>query len=178
MLCTKSERGIIMFRKSESWIEIVSEQEKLLLFENLSNETLLQLGLKIIELALAKYKKGVSVRIIYHDAIVFSHMMEGCSLENDWWMTKKQNTCLKTGLSSLLSFLKIEYGLLQRESWCDMEGNYALCGGCFPLRLTNGSIAGYALVSALPHELDHQLLADALAQLLHVDIPVLLPSGE
>lgn len=178
MLCTKFERGNVMLLKSESWIEIVSTQEKLLTFEYISNATLLQLGLKIIELALAKYKKGVSIRIIYNDMIVFSHMMEGCSLENEWWMTKKWNTCLRTGLSSLLSFLKIEYGLLQRGPWCDLEGNYALCGGGFPLRLTNGSIVGYVLVSALPHELDHQLLADALAEVLHVEIPALLPSNE
>ncbi len=163
-----------MLNMKKEWLELVAKQEELLVFDKFDREDMLALGLKIIELAKTKYGHGVAVRIFAEGATTFYHMMDGSSLENDWWMNKKLNGCLITGVSSIRATLEREYGIRKTEEWMKNEGNYALCGGCIPVRLKSGDIAGYAMVSALPHETDHQLVADAMAEFLGVQIPSIL----
>ena len=161
-----------MFIYKKEWLKTVLRQEELLVFEHFSREDALALGLKIIDLAKSKYG-GVAIRIISEDAVTFYYMMEGSSMENDWWMDKKFNVCKKTGVSSLRASLEFEYGIRKPVEWYKNEGNYALVGGCIPVKLKSGETAGYAMVSALDHEKDHQLVADAMADLLKIKIPSL-----
>jgi uncharacterized protein (UPF0303 family) len=160
--------------KKKEWLEPVVKQEELLVFDKFDREDVLALGLRIIDLAKTRYGHGVAVRIVSEGATTFYHMMDGSSLENNWWINKKLNTCQKTGVSSMRAALEFEFGVRKPEEWTSNEGNYVLCGDCMPVRLKNGEIAGYALVSALPHEKDHQLLADAMAEYLGVKIPSII----
>ncbi|MEG0257676.1 MAG: heme-binding protein [Christensenella sp.] len=163
-----------MLAAKKEWIEIVKKQEELLRFDEFRREDALGLGQKIAELAKTKYKHGVAIRIFAEGAVLFSHMMDESSLENEYWMTKKFNTCSITRISSLRTFLEIHYGVRKREAWCDNDGNYALCGGCIPIFDKAGAAVGFVMVSALDHEQDHQLIADAMAQYLGIDIPSVL----
>lgn len=160
-------------RYEEKWLETVARQEELLVFDHFSREDGLALGLKIAELAKTKYT-NVGIRILSDDFIVFTYMMEGSTMNNNWWMDKKLNVCRKTGVSSLRAALEFVYGVREKEPWTANEGNYALVGGCIPIRLKSGELAGWALVSALPHEQDHQLIADAMADFLTISIPSIL----
>lgn len=155
----------------EDWIEIVKEQEKLLRFERFTREDALRLGLKIVELAKNKYHHGVAVWVIAQGATLFSHMMDGVSLENELWMQRKVNTFHKTGVSTLRTCLAEHYEGLSCAPWFDNEANYVLCGGCFPIFDKEGGTFGYAVASGLEHHEDHQLLADAMAELLKIKIP-------
>lgn len=157
----------------KKWLETVIKQEELLAFEQFNREDAFDLGLKMIEQAKSKYS-NVAIQIISEDFVTFRYMMEGSSMENDWWLNKKINVSQKCGVSSLRAALEFEYGVRKKEPWIEDENNYALCGGCIPIRLKNGYIAGYALASALPHERDHQLIADAMADYLKVNIPSVL----
>lgn len=168
-----SVKGKYMIIKKE-WMEPVLKQEELLAFDQFGREDVLALGLRIIDLAKNKYGHGVAVRIISDDAITFCHMMDSTSLENNWWMNKKLNTCHKTGVSSLRAALEFEFGIRKSGAWTGDEGNYALCGGCIPVKLKNGDTAGYVIVSGLPHEQDHQLAADAMAGHLGIKIPSII----
>lgn len=173
----KRKRGMreggqtMQFTLKEEWLKIVRKQEDLLAFDEFDREDVLALAERIIDLARNHYGH-VSVRIVYDNITTFYYLMEGTTLNNDWWMAKKLNVCMKTGLSSLRSALEFAYG--GREAppkWAEEEGNYALVGGCFPIRLKDGEIKGYAMVSALEHQMDHQLIADAMAGMLGVKIP-------
>jgi uncharacterized protein (UPF0303 family) len=157
----------------EKWLNAIVKQEELLVFEHFNREDALSLGLKIAELAKTKYA-NVGIRILSEDFVTFTYMMEGSDMNNDWWMDKKLNVCRHTGVSSLRAALEFEYGVRKKEPWTQNENNYALCGGCIPIRLKSGEIAGYAMVSALPHERDHQLIADAMAGFLSINIPSVL----
>ena len=167
-------KGKIMMIKKKEWLEPVLKQEELLVFDKFDRDDVLALGLKVIDVAKNKYGHGVAVRIVSEGATTFYHMMDGSSLENNWWINKKLNTCQKTGVSTMRAALEFEYGIRKPEEWIRNEGNYVLCGGCIPVKLKNGEIAGYVLVSALPHERDHQLVADAMAEYLGVKIPSII----
>ena len=159
----------------QTCINIVKEQEALLRFESFDEQDALALGLAVVRVASAQYDKGVSVRIFYDGATVFSYHMKGASLGNDWWMDKKLNTSLRCGgISSLLALCEIQAGLRPEEEWQNKSGNYALSGGCFPIRLKDGTHVGYVMASALKSEEDHQLLCDAIASLLDIPIETVL----
>lgn len=158
----------------KEWVDIVKKQEELLRFDRFTREDALDLGLKIIDLAKNKYHHGVTVWIYAQGALLFSHMMDGVSLENELWMKRKINTFQMTGVSTLRTCLEEHYNNLSCEPWFDDEGNFVLCGGCFPIFDKKGGTFGYAVVSGLDHEEDHQLLADAIAEYLGVEIPSVL----
>ncbi len=166
-----------MLNINRDWLPILVKQEQLLVFEKFNKDDAWNLGCKTIELIKTKYsncKRGIAIQIFFEHTLVFSHLMETSNIENNWWMQKKLNTVYKTGMSSLRSLIEIEYGERKREAWCDDEGQYALCGGCIPIRLKDYSITGYLLISNLEHEYDHQLAADALALIAGVDIPSII----
>lgn len=166
-----------MLAAQKEWINIVKKQEELLRFEHFTRDDALGLGLKVVETAKGKYHHGVAVRIFAEGAVLFSHMMDEASLENELWMTRKFNTSSISRVSSMRTFLEIHYGIREKEPWCDNSGdhgNYALCGGCIPIFDKNGNAHGFVMVSALPHEEDHQLIADSMAAYLDVEIPSIL----
>ncbi len=158
----------VHFTKPE-WLKTVIAHEENLRFESFCNDDALKLGCLLVDLAKTKFKGNAAVRIVRDGSILFAHQMESTGLENVWWMQKKQNVCDALGMSSLRACLETEYNGLSIP-WESRENEFALCGGCFPLRYKNGEFIGYALVSGLPHEQDHQLIADGLAEYLGITI--------
>ena len=75
---------------------------------------------------------------------------------------------------AIRSLVEVAEGLRPMEPEFENDGDYALCGGCFPLRNAAGKLLGYVLASGLPHECDHQLIADGLAEFLGKEIPSVL----
>ena len=153
------------------WLEIVSAQEERLRLERMTADDALELGNIMVRLARERYGKPAALRVVTNGQITFSFLMDGTDLNNCWWMDKKLNTCRLTGVSSLRSLLEVAMGVREMEPEFEIENNFALCGGCFPLRTPAGRPLGWALCSGLPHYCDHQLLADALAEFLGVEIP-------
>ena len=161
-------------RYKPEWLDILKQHEEILRTEKMTAEDALALGVIMIGLAKEKYKKSAAMRIILGGHTVFSFHMDGTSLNNDWWMDKKLNTCRVTGISSIRSLVEVAEGLRPLESEFENDGDFALCGGCFPLRNAAGKLLGWVLASGLPHECDHQLIADSLAEFLNVSIPSIL----
>ena len=155
----------------KEWLEVLRAQEELLHVEELNAEDALALGMIMIRLAKEKYQKPAALRVMVGGQITFSYLMEGTSTLNEWWMNKKLNTSRATGMSSLRTLLEVAVGGRQPDPEFDKHEDYALCGGCFPLRRADGHLLGYALCSGLPHQKDHQLLADALCEFLKIDAP-------
>ena len=156
------------------WEEILKQQEEILRVERMSAEDALALGVIMSGLAKEKYQKPIAIRIILGGHVAFSFLMDGTSMNNEWWMDKKLNTCRATGASSIRSLVELAEGIRPMESEFENEGDYALCGGCFPLRNAAGKLLGYVLASGMPHECDHQLIVDALAEFLNVSVPSIL----
>ena len=155
---------------SESWLEILRDQEAKLRMESLSADEALKIGMIMYRLAKEKYLKPISIRIITGGQTTFSFLMEGTSTNNEWWMDKKLNTSRLSGVSSILTLVEVAMGLRAMEPEYEKENDFALCGGCFPIKNQAGKVIGYAQSSGMPHECDHQLIADALAEYLGVEI--------
>lgn len=162
----------------EKYVAIVDEQEQKLRLDRMNYSDALELGLIAISLSKERYSKPVSVRIDVDNVTAFCHFMDGTNLHNDWWMKKKLNGCLKTGRSSFMNFLTVEASDRKKENpWSLDDGNFATVGGCFPLRMRDGELLGYMMVSGLDHEEDHQLIVDALSQFLHTEVSTVLDGG-
>ena len=159
---------------NESWLEILRDQEAKLRMESLSADEALKLGMIMYRLAKEKYLKPISIRIITGGQTTFSFLMEGTSTNNEWWMDKKLSASRLSGVSSILTLVEVAMGLRPMEPEYEKENDFALCGGCFPLKNAGGKVIGYVLTSGLPHECDHQLIADALSEFLGKEVPSIL----
>jgi len=154
-----------------SWLPNVKEQERLLRFEKFDREDAFALGCKIAELAKKNYGRGVGIQIISDGMTTFRYMMQGSELFNTMIMRMKLNTSRELQMSSMRAVIEFEQGIT--PLWEKSEETFRLCGGCFPIRLKEGKIVGYALVSALKHDEDHQLLVDAISEFLGIKVPSL-----
>lgn len=154
----------------KEWLPVISKQEEKLRGELLNAEKALQLGTIMYRLAREVYKRPAAIRIIMNGQIVFALLMDGTTLNNEWWMDKKLNTSRVSGVSSIRTLIEVGEGLRAMEPEFEIDGSYALCGGCFPYRSPEGKLLGYIEASGLPHECDHQLIADGLSELLGIEI--------
>ncbi len=154
----------------QAWLPILEEQEAKLRVEELSAEDAWKLGSIMIRLAHEKYQKPIALRVVTGGQLTLSHLMEGTSMYNDWWMDKKLNTCRLTGVSSIRALVEVAEGLRAMEPEFENTNNYALCGGCFPLKNAQGRVLGYVLASGMAHQCDHQLIVDALSELLNIPV--------
>ena len=155
---------------NESWLEILRDQEAKLRMESLNADEAMKIGMIMYRLAKEKYLKPISIRIITGGQTTFSFLMEGTSTNNEWWMDKKLSTSRLSGVSSILTLVEVAMGLRAMEPEYEKENDFALCGGCFPIKNAAGKVIGYAQSSGMPHECDHQLIADALAEYLGVEV--------
>ena len=89
-------------------------------------------------------------------------------------MDKKLNTSRASGVSSIRTMVELGEGLRQPIPEFDVDNNFALCGGCVPVRTPQGRLLGYAQSSGMRHEQDHQLIIDALSEYLGIEVPSLL----
>ena len=157
-------------RYQKEWLPILASHEEKLRTEAMTSDQALALGTIMVRLAKEKYNKPAAMRVVLGGHTVFSFHMDGTSLNNDWWMDKKLNTCRVTGVSSIRSLVEVADGLRPLEPEFENDGDYALCGGCFPLRNAAGKLLGWVLASGLPLECDHQLIADSLSEFLNVPV--------
>ena len=155
----------------KEWLEIVCRQEELLRTDSFSADDALKLGLIMARLARDEYREPIAIRIILGGHAAFSYLMEGTDSCNEWWMDKKLSTSRMSGMSSLRTLMEVAEGNIPCEKEFEIENDYALCGGCFPLRRTDGRLIGYVESSGMAHQRDHQLIADALAELLNIKVP-------
>ena len=154
-----------------AWPTIIAQQEALLRYTEFTRDMALELGLKIRQLALEKYDRTCAVRIIEDGVTIFAFKMPGTNLENDWWMDRKLATSRLTGTSSLRAYVEAEAGLRVPE-WNDRADNFAACGGCFPVLRKDGKApCCHVLASGMEHQIDHQIIADAMAWQLGIEIP-------
>lgn len=152
--------------------EVIKEQEELLRFQSFSNKDAWNLGAYITE---KLYERQITLAVQIcrmNGAVLFQHLMEGTTKDNQRWMQRKFNTVSLTEGSSLRAWAMLGEKDETVASRGLSEQDYAFCGGGFPIRLKSGELVGVAIVSNLPHMKDHQVLVDLIAEWLGVkDVP-------
>ena len=145
------------------WLDALRSHEEVLRLEKISSDDALAIADIMIRLAKEKYRQPIAIRIISAGLTVYSHLMDGTSHYNDWWMDKKLNVCQMTGASSIRTLVEVATGVIPMEPEFENEDSHALCGGGFPVRNAAGKLIGYVLCSGMKHYSDHQLIVDALS---------------
>lgn len=159
------------FYSEDTWNAVLKEQEEILRYDTFTRKQALELGLLIAEMTEEKYKGAIAVRIVEDETDIFAYKMEGATLEADWWMTNKLAASRLTGMSSLRALTASRAGEIAAE-WKVREENFFVCGGCIPVFMKNGARPfAYVMVSGMEHWDDHQVIADAMAKQLGVEIP-------
>jgi uncharacterized protein (UPF0303 family) len=145
-------------------------QEQLLQFASFTNDTALDLGLRLVAAA-KRDNKAVSIAISRNGQALFQHAMTGTANDNAEWIRRKNNVVSRFGHSSYyigvwfrnrgLDFEKLSY-VDNRE--------LAAEAGAFPLLVKDVGVIGTITVSGLPQAQDHTLLVGVLQDYLKVSL--------
>lgn len=157
-------------------IDICQRQEEALVFSSFTSDDAWTLGCLIREAVQKEHGSAVV------DISIFGIRMFACAVgsptpHNETWITRKRNTCLEFWESSLRVTHELErMGKTLQQRGLSEQSN-ALSGGAFPIRLKDEGVIGAAVCSGLPQLHDHQNIADAMAKMLSVKIPSVLPEN-
>ncbi|NUS35816.1 MAG: heme-degrading domain-containing protein, partial [Pseudarthrobacter sp.] len=126
----------------------------------------LNLGLLLVELG---KERGLPIAIdITRGAQVLFHVaLPGATPDNDHWIRAKQRTAVRYEVPSLLVGLRgrVGGGRIEDNAWFD-QSRYAAHGGAFPVIVTGVGAVATVTVSGLPQVQDHDLVVEALRDVL------------
>ena len=153
-------------------IETTKAQEALLRFDHFSNRDAGDLGAFLVtRVHEREMDMAISIRKL-NGSIIFQHLTENTSLNNQRWMQRKFNTVCLTEGCSLRAWATSALKGQSMEDQGISPIDYAFCGGGFPIRLKSGELVGVLIVSNLPHKEDHGFIVKALSEWLNVpDVP-------
>lgn len=152
-------------------LPILDQQEQLLRFAAFSAETAWKLG-SLLRAALLEREAGGTVEIEIAGHVLFACATEGATPGQANWIRRKRNTVHHFARSTYAVGRKLERDggtLASRHALSEMD--YAAHGGGFPIWLTGTGPVGSVVFSGLPQRDDHNLVIDALATLLRIDVP-------
>jgi endoglucanase len=164
---TTSAKGTAMEQKVD--LATLARQEQLLQFDSFTNDTALDLGMRVINLARAA-GKAVSVDITRDGTMLFYHGMAGTNAGNANWIRRKSNLVNLNGHSSFYTHTEVTNsgGDFEALPGLDMR-DYAAHGGSFPLVLKGTGRIGTITVSGLSGAEDHAMAVAALKAYLKIN---------
>ncbi len=142
------------------------EEEKSLQFTEFSNQTALQIGLILVDLAKAR-GLSVAIDITRNGHQLFHYAFAGTSPDNDRWIKGKTKIANMVGHSSYYCemFFK-NRGTTVEPDFHLSHLEYLPYGGSFPIIIANTGMIGTITVSGLPSEDDHKLVVEAIKKYL------------
>lgn len=141
-------------------------QESQLQFVFFNNQIAWALGCKLKQLA-EKREAQVTIEVYAFNQCLFNYAMPGTQPDNQHWIKRKRQTVLRFGHSSYYigQYNTAKDRVFEQQEHIDPE-LYCAHGGAFPIIIKNSGVVGAVTVSGLPQEQDHQLLVDALTELV------------
>lgn len=147
----------------------IAEQEEALRFERFDLATAWALGALLQELAQAR-GLGVAIDIQLHAMPAFYAALPGSTPDNANWIRRKRNLVLRLFKSSYATGLSMaQQGTTLQAKLGLADTDFAPHGGSFPITVTGTGCIGAVTVSGLPQREDHNLVVEALCQLLGKD---------
>jgi uncharacterized protein (UPF0303 family) len=148
----------------------IALQEKTLVFDRFDLTTGWELGSLLRQMATDR-KLGIAIDVRLHSMPVFYAALPGTSADNESWVRRKRNLVLRFFQSSYAIGRKLaqqETTLEQRFGLSSVD--YTAHGGSFPIMVQGVGCVGSVTVSGLPQREDHNMVVEAIAQLLGQDI--------
>lgn len=150
-------------------LALLIRQEQLLQFEHFDEDIAWQLGSWLVQRAQSE-GWPVLVEIRRFERVLFTASRPGVTPHHHDWVRRKSNTVQRF----LCSSYRIGHQLALDQKDITQRYNlpasdYASAGGSFPLSVKGAGVIGCITVSGLPERQDHQLIIDALCELLGHD---------
>jgi len=142
----------------------IKAQEENLIFQSFSHDDAWRLGLVIMKLATDR-GLGIAWDVSRGDQQVAHGATAGSSASNDLWIARKIRAARLLNSSTLRLRLEAAVSGRNPADWLEPY-QYAIAGGCFPIRVAGGAIVGTATVSGLPDVQDHNLVVEAIEAFL------------
>lgn len=150
-------------------LDIIAEQEKTLVLAQLDAEVVWKLGGRLRELAVQR-GAPVAIDIRRFGQVLFYCALPGATPDNAEWIRRKSNVVQRFLRSSYAIGLGLqETGATIAGKYGLTEADYAVHGGSFPLAVEGAGIIGSVTVSGLPQREDHEMVVQALCDLLGWD---------
>lgn len=146
-------------------LQTIEDQEHRLQFSKFSREDVLKLGLLLVERA-KKDNLQIMIDISINGFQVFRYVFPGVRILNEIWVKRKINTVQATAHASWHLVYTMADQQRTQESMFLPPTEYAACGGAFPILIKDTGMIGAVCVSGLSQDQDHQVVVDALTQLL------------
>lgn len=155
----------------EQDLALLHEQEQLLQFAGFDANTAWQLGSLLRDKLLAR-DAGGSVQIEVAGQLLFACATVGATPGQANWIRRKQNTVRHFAQSSYRVGRTLEAeATTLGERHALSETDHAAHGGGFPLLLAGTGMVGTVVLSGLPQRDDHNMVVDALAEVLGLAVP-------
>ncbi|MFD1773614.1 heme-binding protein [Paenibacillus rhizophilus] len=146
-------------------IEEVLQQERDMELDSFSAEDAFTLGMNVLEIA-GKQSRGLVVSVRRNGKLLFYKAGTNTVIDQDDCIRQKTNVVNLHSHSSLYLFLKYDG---DEQAYCQVNGvssgDYALNGGCFPIKLRNAGMIGTVAVCGLTSEEEHMLCLNAISLL-------------
>lgn len=135
-------------------------------FPHFTKDDSLNLGLLLVELGKSR-RLPIAIDITKGDQVLFHVALDGSTPDNEHWIRAKQRTAARYEIPSLLVGLRarLQGGRIEDRGWYD-ETIYAAHGGCFPIYVAGVGAVATVTVSGLPQQQDHDLVVEALREIL------------
>jgi uncharacterized protein (UPF0303 family) len=150
-------------------IEILVEQEKRLVFQSFSEEDAFQIG-SSLKIRANKENAPIVIDVSLFDRRLFYFARPGSSSDNEDWVRRKINLVRRLHKSSYRVGREFAAAGITLADRGLAPADYALAGGCFPIRLANAGVIGTITISGLPQREDHKWVAAAIAAHLEIEI--------
>ena len=155
-------------QNSDAPLAAIARQEQALQFDAFTNDTALEIGLKLIAMAREK-KQSVAVNITRNGTLLFYHGMHGTSSDHQDWIRRKSNLVNRTGHSSFYIHTQVKNNGGDIDAIPTLDPReYTAHGGSFPLAVRGAGAVGTITVSGLPGPEDHALVVAALKSYLKI----------
>jgi uncharacterized protein (UPF0303 family) len=150
-------------------MEKIALQERELMLPRLDMQTAWELGSRLRAMA-AERGLAVVIDVRRFGQPLFYAAMEGTTPDNAEWVRRKSNVVARFPHSSYAVGLKEKS---KNETLLESQGlptaDYATHGGSFPLAVRGAGVVGSVTVSGLPQRMDHELIIEALCELIGPD---------
>jgi uncharacterized protein (UPF0303 family) len=150
----------------EALISQLEEHERRLRLPGFDNDDAWQLGIVLVELAVAR-RAPVVVDLRRNGQQLFHYALPGTNADNDAWIKRKTAVVDRFAASSYLVGQRcMADGTTFEERFRLDPDLFAAHGGAFPVNVKGVGVVGTVAVSGLPQDEDHALVVQGLERYL------------
>jgi uncharacterized protein (UPF0303 family) len=151
-------------------LKVIAEQEKQLQFAAFGADTAWDLGSRLRADAVAR-RAAMTFEIQVAGRTLFLATTEAAPAGQADWIRRKRNVVMRFGRASYAVGLQLE---LEGKTIEQRHGltltDYAMHGGGFPIALRGTGVIGSVVSSGLHQRVDHEMVVDALARVLGIEV--------